>query len=282
MLLILRVVVQPDPIAVGESASWLQHAVNISEQLHLVNGVAKCADLIGSIKGLIRKGQRVIETAIMELQLRAKQTAFRSKLFSAIKLALVVVEAGHLCTGVGRHFVGDAPGATAQVQDVATDADIELVTHQLLEQNLVRGVAGFGVNDRRNVHLLNGTKSAKMVENLVPIDDAVFIFLAGDLLFAHYLMRVEVRIYVFLRHVVQGPKLLDEFRGPSPESQSLGTGPVELCHLHRRFLFRLCGGNGGWHRRAARHCRRRCRQHGLRAQRPRGALCVEEGVPDRR
>mmetsp|Transcript_50589 Transcript_50589/g.161868 ORF Transcript_50589/g.161868 Transcript_50589/m.161868 type:complete len:444 (+) Transcript_50589:212-1543(+) len=177
----LVVAVEHDAIQDGHLRPRLQDPRDLTEHRLEVLGIGHGLDLVERVKGSVRERQGVVHVGLLELQLAALQQAGLIRVLRRDgQLSRVDVDADDLCTRARGHVVGDAPPAATDLQRGLARAQGELVREALFEEQLILEDPHGGVDDRRDVHLLDAAEGAQAVQDPVVVLHLRVVLLAVD------------------------------------------------------------------------------------------------------
>mmetsp|Transcript_27208 Transcript_27208/g.59019 ORF Transcript_27208/g.59019 Transcript_27208/m.59019 type:complete len:241 (-) Transcript_27208:495-1217(-) len=169
------VVIEEDPVEVGELGSRFEDAVDFLEDCHLVLHVSKGLNLIRSIKRLIRKGQLIIQIPNPKIG-NIPQPNLHRIMSGIVNLRRIQINTLHRGTRGGGGMHGNPSPPTADIENlfgfVGTIGHQSNIGHHLL---LVEILVGHETNGRipegGNVHFFDIPHGAKVVDDVVVVDN---------------------------------------------------------------------------------------------------------------
>mmetsp|Transcript_27901 Transcript_27901/g.81964 ORF Transcript_27901/g.81964 Transcript_27901/m.81964 type:complete len:440 (-) Transcript_27901:138-1457(-) len=180
VLLVVRVVVvQEDPVEVGELGPRLEEAEDLLEQRDLVLGVREGLDVVRRVELLVGVRERIVDRTHLEVG-PLLQPDHRGVFLRVGDLGRVDVHPAHGRAGRAGRVHGDASPSASDVEDplvglLPVRLDEYVLHHLELVQFLIGAEPDLGVAEGGDVHLLDVAQGAEVIDDMVVVDDVILV-----------------------------------------------------------------------------------------------------------
>ena len=197
------IVLQREPIEEGHFSSRLEDTVELLEESLTILSVGEHLNLVKTIEVLVLEGEGVVVVSDLEGK-TISVSGLLGITLGNFDLVLVDVDTGDLSSSNSAHVVGNTTTATPDIKDMSIGLEVQITGHLPLEENLVLKDGTVQVHDGRNVHLLDFTNSAQLVDNsIVVLDVPLVVNGFSDHLLIEKFIRLHERVNGRLREEVK-------------------------------------------------------------------------------